>query len=443
MDSLKQLKFFSADSSMVLEIADDNFSAYLTIKEEKEFINEAEIMDLIKRAGINYGFERATEFANKNKLIKEINRPFPIAIGERNQHPSVEFSPLFEESTSFNPEMFKNQFNDLKNYFHAEKGLPLAHLFITKPAKPGRNIFGVEIGSDQTEQDVLNHYLGSNVIYSQERSQIIAAESGYPYVDELERVHVMSEFVIQGNLGLEYENFTLRSNLEIHGSIKDKIRVQIDGNLRVFGDINDAEVEVNGLLHVDGDILNCKSGGVRVNGNVEFESAENSRIACSGDIVFSKFAQFCNMIAGKNIIGNEMNSALIGGLAQAGENIEVAVIGSSNAIGTEVEITISPYVKEQMLRITKRLMTLRGKPTQNVEEIRLLTDKQQLLESELEKEINKTLLNDDTTPRHIMAFRKVYSGTYLRILKKSQTILEEMNKVSFSIENGELSIDEY
>jgi phosphate uptake regulator len=122
---------------------------------------------------------------------------------------------------------------------------------------------------------------------------------------------------------------------------------------------------------------------------------------------------------------------------------EVAVIGSAGAIGTEVEITISPYIKEKMLALSKKLSSLRDRPEENAALIKKLSETLQDYENQLEEQINRTLLGETGAPRHIVAFRKVFAGAYIRIPKKSLTVVDEMDKVSFSILDGELVTDSY
>lgn len=435
-------KFKNEAGNITLEIAEDSFSAYLTI-EKDEYLNEKDILELLQEAGIKYGIEEAAEFIEQKNIEKDFGTSFPIAIGKPSSEPQIEFSLLFDKENSFDPENFENEFKKLKHFERIKKEEPLAHLFITKESKPGKNIFGKEVGSDLSNDKALENHLGDNVYYSQDRSQIIAEADGYPYLDDLGRVCVKSSFNIDNDIGLNYENFELFGNLTVNGDIKEKIQINVTGNMTVNGDVNDVKLRIDGNLKINGDILNCKINDIRVNGNVEFGAADNSNIYAAKTIRFLGRVQYCHLVADKDIIGSEESSAIIGGLVQSGDNVEVAVIGSSNVVGTEVEITISPYVKEELLAVTKKIMNLKSKEDKQLQKINKLREKQQMLESSLEQNINETLLNEEVTPKHILVFKKIFHGTYLRILKKSKTIAEELEKVSFSVVEGELVIDSY
>lgn len=428
--------------NVVLEISDDAYTAYLTINDSDDFICEEDILNLIEQSGIRYGIDQAAQYLEENEWEKEIGKPFPIAMGMKTKEPEVEFSLLFNTDLCYHP-MIGNQYHMLTNLFKVKKGQPLAHLFATKPAKSGTNVYGEEVTPENSEHQIIDQYLGENVEYSQDRGQIIAASSGYAWIDDISRVHVKSDFYFEKDMDITIDHFKLYGNLIVKGNVKDKIQLQIDGDLTVEGDINDASVEVTGNITVKGDILNCRQNGVIADGDIFFNSAENSRIACGGKIKFDKNAHFCRLMAEKGIFGHEESSQLVGGITQCGEHIEAAVIGNNGMMSTEIEISISPYTKEKMLLFTKQIMRLREVGQTDTEEFALLSEKLQELEQRLEDEINRTLKNEDQLPKHIMAFRKIFPGVYIRILKKSMNLSEERNRVSFSIIDGELVIEEY
>lgn len=439
---MEQLIYRNESDSLVLEIAEDRFSATLTISDNDQVINENDLLELFKTAGIKCGFEEAKEYLVEKGIEKEHNTPFLIALGKKPKEPQVEFSLLFNEDETYQPEL-ETDFKALQYFFKTDKDKPLAHLFITIPGKPGVNIFEEDVQSEFDNEQIINNFLGENVYFSPERSQVYSSCAGYPYLDPQGKVHVKSDFILHGDLGLNYENFELFGNLIVNGSIMEKLSLKIFGNLTIHGNINDATVEVEGDVIVYGDVTNCRQAGIIATGNVQFESAENARIVTSGQIKFKKNVHFCRMIAEQGIFGNEETSSIVGGLTQCGENIEVAILGSSSAIGTEIEITISPYVKEKMLILTKKMVKLKENYEANQDKIQIIQDELQGFESKLEESINKVLMYQDQLPRHILAYRKAYPGTYVRILKKSQTILEEIERVSYTLIEGDLLIERY
>jgi uncharacterized protein (DUF342 family) len=434
--------YTNENGSMEIRVSDDSFSAVLTINDHGVFQNEDDLLKLIEKSGISYGFENAQNYNIKNSSEKKFGEPFLIALGDTLDEPEVEFNPLFDTGNCFNPISFDNQFHLLQKFHFVERGTNLAQLFVTKTGSAGKNIYNIEISPEASNETILDKHLGDNVYYSEEKSMIIADKSGYPYLDEMEKIHIKSDFEINENVGLNFDNFKLHGNLTINGNVYEKIQMKINGDLTVNGDINDAELDISGKVNLNGDILNCRETGIIAQGDVTFNSAESARIVTAGKIYFKDNAHFCRLIADHGIYGDENTSSIVGGLVQSGENIEVAVIGNSGAIGTEVEVTISPYIKEKMLVSTKEMMKLRDKPDSQ-DRFNYLAQEMEQLESKLEDDINEALLSDEQIPRHITILKKIFGGTYLRVLKKSVTVSEEMERVSFSIVNGELFTDQF
>ncbi len=431
-----------------IEISDDKFNAFLTIKSgmspeaHDSFINEQELVNLIENTKIVYGFENAKIYIDKNEIKKNFDQPFPLAIGEKSKDPEIEFSPLISQEDCYHPSI-GNQFNLLNNLAKISKGEPLAHLFITKKSEPGINIFGEEVNPENYENQLIEQYLGENVSYSQERGQIIADKSGYPWMDELSRMHIKAEFTLDRNLDLTFDDMKFFGSLAINGDITDKIKLEIDGDLTVYGDINDAEVKVTGSIFIEGDIINCKNSGIIAESDIKFNSAENSKIIAGNKISFSKNIHFCKTTAEKGIFGNEETSTIVGGITQSGEHIEAAVIGNTGGINSEIEISISPFTKELMLNISKQMIKLKELDLSDSPEYLNLQEKLSSLEEKLDDEINQILKNQDNLPKHIMAFKKIFPGSYIRILKKSMHISDELDKVSFSIVDGDLVSEAY
>jgi len=434
--------FQSEQSNFKIEISEDKFSAYLTVFANEGFVNENELLDLIKITKINYGFEEANEFVIEKEISKDYDQPFPIAIGVKPKETEVEFSPLFDLKNCYHQNI-GNQFDALKSITRIKKGDPLAHLFVTKQSQTGINVFGDIVEPHTMEKQIINNYLGDNVSYSEERGQIIADKTGYPYMDDLSRINVKSEFVIDKNIDLTMGDLDFFGSITVNGDIIDKVKIKLDGDLIVNGNINDAELDVQGNITINGDIIDCKSPGLLASGNILFNSAENSRIISGKKINFNKNVQFCKIVAENGIYGKEEGSAIVGGLSNSGEHIETSIIGNTGGIATEIEISISPYTKELMLIVSKQMIKLKELKLDNSVEYQNLHDELSTLEIKLENEVNSMLKNIDNLPKHIMAFKKIFPGTYIRILKKSLHLLEEHNRVSFSIVNGELTNEAY
>jgi len=432
--------FSSENLNFVIEIADDQFSAYMTVHGTDDFLSESEFLELIAKTNITYGFTQAVQMIQDKGIEKLPDTPFPLAIGDIPKAPEIEFSPLINTEKCFKPNA-ENPLQSLKNMKRVQKDEPLAHLFVSKPSVVGKNIFGFDVTHEMYENQVINDYLGENVVYSAERGQILAAVAGYPYMDELPRMHVRSEFVIDKDIDSSFAESEFFGTIVVGGDITDKVKLQISGGLIVNGNISDAEITVEGDITVNGDIKNCDNPGIIASGKITFNSAETSKIVAGDTISFKKSAYYCKLLAENGIFGDPEGSSVVGGSCQSGENIEVGIVGNTGSLSTEIEIAISPYTKEKLHSISKQMLKLKEQYlTGNMEYIDL-EEAQAKYEALLEDKINQMIKNLENLPKHINVYRKIFPGSYIRILKKSKHITTEMNRVSFSIVNSELAAD--
>ena len=72
--------YTNSDKTLYLTISKDNLSAYLTIEDNGNMIDEKEISSLISSVGIKNGLEEAIDYNIKHGILKEIGNPFLIAL---------------------------------------------------------------------------------------------------------------------------------------------------------------------------------------------------------------------------------------------------------------------------------------------------------------------------------------------------------------------------
>ncbi len=400
------------DKTVLLEISEDNCSAYLTIKDPKYFVDEKDISELLMSTGIKYGIEKATEYNVKNEIKKEVNKPFLIAMGIKSKAQS-RISYLFEPKKCFNPDEPVDVF-EMEKFISIHEDEPLANLLVGSERLPGMDIFGNEIaGGEEVIINNIDEFIGENVYYSEKDSQILASKPGYPYIDTSDKINVKSDFVINND-------------------IKGK-NLNLTGNVVVEGVINNSKIEINGNLTAKSNISECMNSGIYATGDVEIEFAEDAKIVSSGTLRFNKSVRSCIIRADNGIIGKD-NSSITGGLIQSGTDIDLYSVGSPFATLTEIDITTSPYLKEQIKLLQNELLYARNNSKENEEKIHQLSITLTELESRYENELDECL-NRKIEDISITVRDKIFPVTSFRIFKFSRKISEETGRVTFSIKN--------
>lgn len=434
-------RYANPDQTLFLEVAADGLAAYLTVLNTGTFVDENHILSLLDQAGVRFGLKEAGSFIEEQNLTREFNKPFPVALGEKPVDATAEFSLLFDPLNCYKPDLHGDDLFSLACLDTVEAGQPLAHLFLTRTAKTGRDIRGEVIPSRLSDDDIILKHIGQNVFYSRDRSQIIARAGGYPYMDEDGRLQVKTAAVHQSDLDSRFSDMHLASSLTVEGSVLNVEHLQVAGNLVVHGDVKSSDLQAGGNINVQGGITDCP-GGLIAGGNLGFTWASNALLTSGRNISFTGRCDYCTLAAEQNIDGAEESGVICGGVTRAGEKIMAAVLGSPAGLATELEITVGPFLKECAISYKKRLRRMRenGAPE---EEQRPWEERLADCEKQLEEKITLLLLEDAVVARSITAFKIMYPQVNLRLLKNSRLVDTEMPRVVFSLVGGELKVESY
>jgi uncharacterized protein (DUF342 family) len=421
---------YSKSGNVCLKIDDDKLSAWITLSESGQMIDEQEILDLIEEAGICYGFENALAWMADNAAEKEFGKPFPVAICKPSQS-EQKLNFHFDLEHTYHPEQ-NWTLKDAMTWTFVERGSVLADMSYNLFTEGGSiyNIYG-ELTANPTNAIDLSLYLGSNV--KCENDSIIAEITGYPFVDKENKIYLIDDLTYTGDIANTTTPITLAASLTVNGSITGA-NLSILKNLSISGDIKRAEVYTEGNLELEGDIIECQTTGVVVLGDLKVKSILDSLVVCKGTLQFSNFITGSRVIAEQQLQGDISNGTVYGSQVLTSGSVDVASIGNSDETETEIEITISPYSKERMTHLTKALIKLKDSPAQNADRIDSLNKELQELENNLSNDLNYFLNHDNRQLRYIKVHRDIYPGVYIRILKRAFTIKSYQEAAEFTEE---------
>jgi predicted small metal-binding protein len=364
------------DKKLILEISDDKFSAYLTIKNNDEIIDEKEIITLLELADIKAGFKNASLFCQENNIKKEVNKKFLIALGEK---PKIESSIDIKIDLS---RSYQTDFglDELEKCTWVAKDQSLAEVSLEENVKSARNVHGETISADKLRESSIKKYLGENLYFDSEARVIRAASYGYPYQDEKGRLHV-----------------------------KNKLNWEAD--------IIDKSGVLYASLNLNGRLIGCQE--LVIFGDCNVLGVENSTVICSGKFKYKQMVDSATIIAENGIIGDE-SSSYISGHILSGGSIWVNTMGTPQDNVTKAELCISPFYKYLLL----------PKETINKHVAQMLPAASEDLESCFEKRLNATLANEQTG-LEINVTHTLFKNTSLRILDHQYLAEKDRAKINF------------
>lgn len=377
----------NSQKNMELEISEDKNYAWLTIFNNTEMIDENELIDFLSDTGVRFGFENAKAENAKNNTILKRDEKFLLAKGSA-------FPPKPQFELYFDPDEPQTVKQDNL----------LAKLLETdEPTLIGKDVFGQEIKSgDHTFDPKI--YCGENC-YLNEEMEILSSADGTPSLNQQKVISIRRETLLE--------------------SVLDK-DLTFETDLIVNGEINSSKLMINGNLTVYGDIVDCKKG-IYATGNIKFFNGKRSKIFARGKIHFDN-CDFCQMVANDEIIGSE-NSTVIGGNTISAYLIEISNLGNDKYEPTSAEISIAPYLKEQikLLQLEIKKFDEKAEPKKFIE----LQQEQESLENNYLQAVIESL--NDRSDKMINIRDKISKNCYLRIHNQSMDFDKRVNGHKFQI----------
>ncbi len=409
----------SKSGLVTLQISEDKLSAWLEIKKHAQLLDEQEILDLIEESRIRYGFEEALHWMVKESFEKDFNKPFPIAMAKHSAA-TPQLNYHFDTENIYHPQRAWT-FEELQSWSYVEKGAVLADYTLNLFSDGGSiyNIFG-EIASLSSETPDLGRFAGRNVINDRDQNRLIAAKTGYPYLED-EKICILDNLEYPQDLANITTPLNLACSIHIKGSVRNSQLlvlkdVTIEGNLEASG------IYTEGDLIVKGCIRDCNMTEITVLGDLKVHGIDNSRVICNGNLSFESSITNSKVIAERSVVGNPDLSNISNSHVHSAGFMEISSAGNPDKPQTELEITISPFIKERMNQLTKILVKLKENQVENQDAILCTKDELTDLETRLSEDISSHLKEAGQIPHYIRIFHDIYPGTYLRVLKSAQQI---------------------
>ncbi len=327
---------------MKVKISPDKLRAYLVVESEDEIKNLC-VDDILKFVNSN-GVVQGVKISEIQALLNDPKKgEFLIAEG----NPAIDGRDGY---ISF--EFDSNRKNLIRNIKAGEK---IATVY---PPTFGVNGFTVtgEILKAKSGKPA-NVFLGRNVSLSEsDNSIIIATSDGNLVVDEDGTIEVSPILNIDGNVDVNFGVLSFIGTLVVKGDIKSGAKVEVDKNLEVYGNIEDADVEVKGNALIGGGFIGYGRGRLYVHGNVSLRYITNQNLIANGDVTIKREAVNANIICGGRIIAKD--AVIIGGTIMCKGGIEAKSIGGAEYSKTVIIIGRRDKQVEKLKKITSEIRRL-------------------------------------------------------------------------------------
>ncbi len=353
-------------------------------------------------------------------------------------------------------------FKDINLIQGVKKHQKLAEVIPPKPGTEGKNVFNEEI--PPREGKICQLPQGRNTMPGPENPNIlISAMDGHILFKGGGLVEVESDYVIIGNIDFNTGNLDYSGSVLIKGDVKSGFEVNVEGDLDIWGVVEDAKIKSGGNVLLQKGIIGRGAGIVESEKGVIAKYVENQNIRCKGNVVISEAILHSKVYTDGFVLAKGKRGYIIGGEIIATAGVEVKNLGNYQNVRTEVTVGIKEETKKKL--IENELNFIKNKENENnvkkaiyqliqlkysknglsKEKTALLTKMQNIQKvlptqkAELEKEkeeISKEFQKYKNA--QIKVYNKVYPGVKISIVDKKYTVLEERSGVVFRLSEDEV-----
>ncbi len=353
-------------------------NAYLTITKAEamvERITPEMILEFLKESEIEFGIN---EDAIHELVERELwDKPIKVASGNppvRGEDGYQEY--YFRTKIEMAPKVLEDGSVDYKSLNLAQnvtEGQVLAKCIPPTDGTPGTNIYGETIPA---EKGFPGHLIaGENTVFKDEDRMVLISEvDGNVKLRGRNRVIVDTVFHTWGDVDFSTGDLDVNGDIHVNGDILAGFKVKATGNVVVNGAVEDAVVEAGGDVLVRQGFVGTGKGTINAGGRAVFKFINNQTVHAA-EIFIGEEAFHANLSAEKSINMTKGRGTLIGGVARAGEFVEINTIGSNQNIHTNIIVAEDADVSGDFEQIDDEIPILDSKLEEGMQRIMAIMDR--------------------------------------------------------------------
>lgn len=457
------------DQFLCITIAADKSAAYVEFSKYDESFR-CSLQDLeiyLEKNNIRYGIKQQTlqqftdhpaSFFLTKTLIAEGTAPISGKDGYIKMVESLDRSAEYRPLETRDGKVDHKELIRLSN---VHKGQLIAELAAPEPGVPGMGVTGVEIPFPPGKAATFK--VGKNVVM-QTGSALYAAMDGMITMTGKDQINVFPVYEVNGDVDYSVGNIHFVGTVVIRGNVLTGFRVKADGDIRVVGGVEGAELEACGSIEITGGIIGYHKGLVKAGHDVKCTFIQAGNVVAGTDIVVSQSIMHSNLRAGKQVLCNGAKGLIVGGNIQAGEKVVARTIGNMMSTATIIEVGVLPELRNELTELRDVLKEQTGSLDKTCKALNILDqlaaagqltpdkigmriklkathiltvrerDESQAKLLELEKRI------EDTDVATVEVRNVIYSGSKLVIGKYTKYIKDSVQRMIFRCEEGNIAM---
>jgi len=453
-----------------IKVSKDKLEAYLQIDRqcEEQTVDISILKGALNKAKIAYGIleEKLLNIADNIQMYK--GEQLLIAQGIAAINGIDGYIELIRDDIDKNqnnaPILLKDgrvDFFNIREIPSVLRGEEIAKKIDPIQGKPGIDVYGGEIKPRVPKNP--RFPIGKNVVVNKEGTSIYALIDGQVSITERGKINVFSLYEVHGDVDFSTGNIDFVGSVLINGNVLSGFTVKAKGDIRVKGNIEGAFVESEGSIEIAGGVIGYHKGYIKAKQNFKASFLQNAIVTVDNDVVVSDSIMHSQVNAGRTITLDGTKALIVGGLLRAGEEVSAKVIGNSMATPTEIQVGVSPELRNELIEIRSKLKEINANFEKTEQALTILNqlkqagriseDKEKMrvkLESNIKsmkeyqieglsriQELEQAL--DEAVPARVKGSSVIYPGVKIIIGKEIKVIRDEVKRSVFFIKDGEIT----
>ncbi|AKG35200.1 DUF342 domain-containing protein [Paenibacillus durus] len=356
----------------------------------------------------------------------------------------------------------KVDFKELIRLSNVRKGQLIATLVPPEPGQPGMAVTGDPIPCKAGK--AAHFKVGKNVLLNEDATLMYAAIDGLISYTDKGKINVFPVYEVQGDVDYNTGNIDFVGTVVIRGNVLSGFTVKSEGDIRVSGGVEGAELIAKGSIEIGGGIIGYHKGLVSAGSNVKVSFIQDGNVTAAEDIIVSQSIMHSNIRAGRNVLCNGAKGLIVGGTVQAGEKVVARTVGNTMSTATAIEVGVLPELRNeindlrQQLRLlldnadkTKKALYLLNQlaisgslPPDKVA-LRIKLNATQQSQQREEAHIKERILEiermlEDTDRAKVEVVKTIYGGSKIVIGRYTRFIKDTAERVTFYYSEGDINM---
>ena len=281
-----------------------------------------------------------------------------------------------ETAADEDPEKRQIDFRAVQKFINVDADQEIGRILPPTNGTPGKTVRGKPVPSEPGKPLLLK--LGQNVRSGGDNNDILYAEIHGRVKQEGDTIHVVEEYVVDGDVDFSIGNIRFNGFVEVRGDVLDGFQVSASKGLKITGNVGACRLISHGNIEFCGmDGQGQGKGSILCGGSITAHFIHDSAVECWGNMLVDVELRNCSI----HCRGSLTTGVLAGGDCVTLAGLEAKKLGAPSAVKTVVHSGVDYHDLDRMHILLEQLDELQQKiaKTKDLQEITTLSEKKQQL----------------------------------------------------------------